>query len=164
MNLENIIVCAICLVAIGVVGYFMYTKVTTQNEEMLKLSKRCETIEMMFARPPPPDDLQAMYRGQRTGLAPGLAPGLPPGRAPERPAGQHVPAHRRLVVNEHEGGYERPQPRSSPCDSMCDLKPLHIDANEDELDHIVNAELNKVFEEDKASPKRKKSPSSKKSD
>jgi hypothetical protein len=47
---------------------------------------------------------------------------------------------------------------------MCDLKPLHIDANEDELDHIVNAELNKVFEEDKASPKRKKSPSSKKSD
>ena len=62
MNLENIIVCAICLVAIAIVGYFMYTKVTAQNQEMFKLSKRCEAIEMMFARPPPPDDLQAMYR------------------------------------------------------------------------------------------------------
>ncbi len=153
MNLENIIVCAICLVAIAAVGYFMYTKVTTQNEEMLKLSKRCETIEMMFARPPPPDDLQAMYRSQRNA-----------GRAPERPAGQHVPARdRHLVVHEHErGGYERPQPRSPPCESaMCDLEPLQIETNEDELDHIVNAELNKVFEEDKASPKKS---SSKKSD
>lgn len=164
MNLENIIVCAICLVAIAVVGYFVYTKVTAQNQEMLKLTKRCEAIEMMFARPPPPDDLQAMYRpkygGQRNA-----------GRAPERPTGQHpehtVPADRHLVVHEHEGGYERPQPRSPPCESaMCDLEPLRIDTNEDELDHIVNAELNKVIEEDKASPKRKtgKRPSSKKSD
>ena len=155
MNLENIIVCAICLVAIAVVGYFMYTKVTTQNEEMLKLSKRCDNIEMMFVRPPPPDDLQAMYRGQRNA-----------GKAPERPAGQVPARDRHLVVHEHEGerpqGYERPQPRSPPCESaMCNLEPLQIETNEDELDHIVNAELNKVFEEDKASPKKS---SSKKSD
>ena len=26
------------------VGYFMYTKVTAQNQEMFKLSKRCEAI------------------------------------------------------------------------------------------------------------------------
>ena len=138
MNLENIIVCAICLVAIAIVGYFMYTKVTAQNQEMLKLSKRCEAIEMMFARPPPPDDLQAMYR-------PKYAP----------------PQERRQVYE------QRRQQPSPPCKSaMCDLEPLQIDTNEDELDHIVNAELSKVIEEDKASPKRKsgKRPSSKKSD
>ena len=136
MNLENVIVCAICLVAIAVVGYFMYTKVTTQNEEMLKLSKRCDSIEMMFARPPPPDDLQAMYRGR---------------------AGQPVPARdRRLTVHEHEG-----RPRSPPCESaMCDLEPLRIDTNEDELNHIVDAELNKVFGEGKASSKKSASPKS----
>ena len=152
MNLENIIVCVICLVAIAIVGYFMYTKVTAQNQEMLRLSKRCEAIEMMFARPPPPDDLQAMYR--------------PKYAAQHRPTNQHPehmqPHDRHLAVHEHEGGYERP-----PCESaMCDLEPLCIDTNEDELDHIVNTELNKVIEEDKASPKRKtgKRPSSKKSD
>ena len=36
MNLENIIVCAICLVAIAIVGYFMYTKVTAQNQEVVQ--------------------------------------------------------------------------------------------------------------------------------
>jgi hypothetical protein len=135
MNLENIIVCAICLVAIAIVGYFMYTKVTAQNQEMLKISKRCEAIEMLFARPPPPDDLQAMYR---------------PKYAAERPApvnSQHQ--------SQTERQYDRPSPRSPPCESaMCDLEPLQIDTNEDELDYIVNAELNKVIEEN-ASPKRK---------
>jgi hypothetical protein len=146
MNLENIIVCAICLVAIAIVGYFMYTKVTAQNQEMHKLSKRCEAIEMLFARPPPPDDLQAMYK---------------PKYAPERPA-----FPRRHLVDEQQP-YDRPSPRSPPCESaMCDLEPLQIDANEDELDHIVNAELNKVIEENKTSPKRKtgKRSSAKKSD
>jgi hypothetical protein len=130
MNLENIIVCAICLVAIAIVGYFMYTKVTAQNQEMLKISKRCEAIEMLFARPPPPDDLQAMYR---------------PKYAAERPA-----------PSSGNSQTERPSPRSPPCESaMCDLEPLQIDTTEDELDYIVNAELNKVIEENNASPKRK---------
>jgi hypothetical protein len=151
MNLENIIVCAICLVAIAIVGYFMYTKVTAQNQEMFKLSKRCEAIEMMFARPPPPDDLKAMYRPKYTY------------RNTSETSTQHPDTDKHLTVHEHE---ERAQPRSPPCESaMCDLEPLHIDTNEDELDHIVNAELNKVIiEEDKASPKRKtgkRSPSKK---
>lgn len=162
MNLENIIVCVICLVAIAIVGYFMYTKVTVQNQEMLKLSKRCEAVEMMFARPPPPDDLQAMYKPKYAGRG-----------APERPSAQRHHEHtqqphdRHLVVHEHQGGYEQPQPRSPPCESaMCDLEPLHIATNADELDYIVNTELNKVIEEDGASPKRKtgKRLSSKKSD
>lgn len=156
MNLENIIVCAICLVAIAIVGYFMYTKVTAQNQEMHKLSKRCEAIEMMFARPPPPDDLQAMYR-------PKYAPGTTQRQdaPPQQDERQHMYEQRR------QQPYDRPSPRSPPCESaMCDLEPLQIDTNEDELDHIVNAELSKVIEEDKASPKRKtgKRPSSKKSD
>lgn len=131
--------CAICLVAIAIVAYFMYTKVTNQNTEMLKLSKRCEAIEMLFARPPPPDDLQAMYRPRYGGQYGGQYGGHHNTGRVDQPA-QH---------REHEGGYERPQPRSPPCESaMCDLNPLHIDTNEDELNHIVNAELNKVIEED----------------
>lgn len=155
MNLENIIVCAICLVSIAIVGYFMYTKVTAQNQEMHKLSKRCEAIEMLFARPPPPDDLQAMYK---------------PKYVPERPAppSQQQTERRHLVDEQHrQQPYDRPSPRSPPCESaMCHLEPLQIDTNEDELDHIVNAELNKVIEENKTSPKRKtgKRSSSKKSD
>ena len=142
MNLENIIVCAICLVAIAIAGYFIYTKVTAQNQEMLKLSKRCEAIEMMFAKPPSSDELHAMYR-------------------PKYVSQRNAP---HPAVHEHEEGYERPQPRSHPCESaMCELEPLHIDTNEDELDNIVNAELNKVIEEDKA-VKTGKRPSSKKSD
>jgi hypothetical protein len=112
-------------VAIAIVGYFMYTKVSAQNQEMIELTKRCDAIEMLFARPPPPDDLQAMYR-------------------PKYPnQNQHV---------------------SPPCKSaMCDLEPLQIDTNEAELDHIVDAELSKVIEEEaRSSPKRKRS--TKKSD
>jgi hypothetical protein len=159
MNLENIIVCAICIMAIAIAGYFMYTKVTTQNQEMLKLSKRCEAIEMLFARPPPPDDLQAMYR---------------PKYAPEHPASSsgnsNQPQTERqypMYEQHRQQPYDRLQPRSPPCESaMCDLEPLHIETNEEELDHIVNAELNKVIEENKASPRRKtgKHPATKKSD
>lgn len=149
MNLENIIVCAICLVAIAIVGYFMYTKVTAQHQEMLKLSKRCEAIEMLFARPPPPDDLQAMYRPKYT----------------QRNTQNNATERQPPVTHPHI--YDRPSPRSPPCESaMCDLEPLQIDTNEDELDHIVNAELSKVIEEEEqrssTSPKRKRS--SKKSD
>ena len=121
------------MVAIAIVGYFMYTKVSAQNQEMLKISKRCEAIESMFARPPPPDDLQAMYR--------------PKYSQPRERAEQH----------ERSSAYERPSPRSPPCESaMCDLEPLHIETNEDELDHIVNAELTKVIETENANGKPKK--------
>ncbi len=125
MNLENVIVCAICLVAIAIVGYFMYTKYNAQNIEMLKLAKRCETIEMLFARPPPPDDLQAMYK--------------PKYAAPQQ----------------HQAS--QPTPRSPPCEveGMCDLEPLRLETNDDELDVIVNEELTKVIETEKT-PRKKK--------
>jgi len=126
MNFENIIVCAICIVAIAITGYFMYTKVSAQNQEMLKLSKRFEAIEMLFTRPPPPDDLRAMYK--------------PKYKLDERPVNEQPP---------HQLG-------SPPCESaMCDLEPLQIDTNEDELEHIVNAELSKVIEQERSSPKRR---------
>jgi hypothetical protein len=104
---------------------------------MLKISKRCEAIEMLFARPPPPDDLQAMYRPKY-----------------QHPQNQNAPTERQPAPHV----YDRPSPRSPPCESaMCDLEPLQIDTNEDELDHIVNAELSKVIEEEaeRTSPKRK---------
>jgi hypothetical protein len=128
MNIENTIVCAICLVSIGIVSYFMYTKYTAQNEEMLKLAKRCEAIEMLFARPPPPDDLRAMYKPRYTHNI-------------QRP----------LNV------YEQPMPKSPPCESaMCDLEPLRVENNEEEIDEIVNEEINKVIEEGKLKKKDKK--------
>jgi len=137
MNFENIIVCVICLVVIAIVSYFMYTKVTSQNQEMVKLSKRFETIEMLLARPPPPDDLHAMYKPKYTS-----------GEIKQNKQNKETPSPM---------SQETPSPMSPPCESaMCDLEPLHIETNEDELDYIVNAELNKVIEKDnKASPKRK---------
>jgi hypothetical protein len=122
MNLENIIICVICLAAIAVSGYFLYSKVTIQNQELIKLSKRCEAIETLFARPPPQDDIQAMYIPKYNNM----------NRQPET-------SHKSHTVN--------PSPQSPLCESaMCDLEPLHIATNEEELDHIVNAELNKVIE------------------
>lgn len=144
MNLENIIVCAICLVAIATVGYFMYTKVSAQNQEMLKLSKRCEAIEMLFARPPPPDDIQALYKPKYASSS----------ARPEQTRNE-----------QHPSVYDRPSPRSPPCESaMCDLEPLRLDANEHELDHIVNAELSKIETEEKAPRKTGRRASSKKRD
>lgn len=118
MNLENVIVCAVCLVVIAIVGYFMYTKVTSQQQEMVKLAKRCEAIEMMFAKPPPLDDLQAMYR----------------------------PKYNQGASNQDQG----------PCESaMCDLSPLQIEVNEEDLDNIANAELSKVMATEKPTPRKK---------
>jgi hypothetical protein len=132
MTFENIIVCVISLIAIAIVGYYMYTKVNAQNQEMLKLAKRCETIEMMFARPPPPDDLQAMYKPKY--------------------------AHEgRPRASDDERLHEEKRPQAPPpCESaMCDLEPLHIETNENELDYIVKAELRNVIETENTSPKRK---------
>jgi hypothetical protein len=116
--------CTICIASIAVLGYFMYMKVSAQNQEMNKLSKRFEAIEMLFARPPPPDDLHDMYGTKY----------------------QHSSDHKTPILSQ-----------KSPCESaMCDLEPLRIDVNEDELENIVNAELSKVIEKEAAtSPKRK---------
>lgn len=138
--------CAICLVAISVVAYFMYTKVASQNSEMLKISKRCEAIEMLFAKPPSPEDLQSMYKPKYAHDQ----------KEEQTPQG----------ISHHTNLYDKQPPRSPPCDSaMCDLEPLNIDTNEDDLDFIVNEEVNKI-EQEKASPKRKmgKRPSSKKNE
>lgn len=110
MNSENIIICGICLAAIAIVGYLMYTKISDQNQEINSISKRFDAIEMMLARPPPPDDLHAMYS--------------PPSASNERRVTARSPP---------------------PCESaMCNLEPLHIESNEEELNNIVDAELNNI--------------------
>jgi hypothetical protein len=100
MNLESVIVCAVCLIAIALVGYYMHSKVSTQNDEILKLTKRCEAMEMLLSGPPPPDDLHSMFTSKQ---------------------------------------------QSKQCESsMCDLEPLRIEANDEELDNIVETELSKM--------------------
>jgi hypothetical protein len=52
MNFENILVIGICFVAIAIVAYYFYRKYTSQQNDMNALSKRFETIEMMFTITP----------------------------------------------------------------------------------------------------------------
>jgi len=52
MNLENVVIIIVCLVATAVVGYYLYTKYTNQQVDLLKLSKRCEALELLFLNPP----------------------------------------------------------------------------------------------------------------
>lgn len=61
MNFENIIVIVVCFVAIAVVAYCFYSKYSSQQKDMNALSKRFETIEMMFATPPPQKELSDVY-------------------------------------------------------------------------------------------------------
>ncbi|MGL5961433.1 MAG: hypothetical protein ACRCZ0_05715 [Cetobacterium sp.] len=61
MNFENILVIGICFVAIAVVAYYFYRKYTSQQNDMNALSKRFETIEMMFTTPPPQKELSDIY-------------------------------------------------------------------------------------------------------
>lgn len=61
MNFENIIVIGICFVAIAIVAYYFYSKYTSQQNDMNALSKRFETIEMMFTTPPLQKELSDVY-------------------------------------------------------------------------------------------------------
>jgi hypothetical protein len=79
MNLENIIVIGICFIAIAIVAYCFYNKYTSQQNDMNALSKRFETIEMMFATPPSQNELSDVYNKKHKILKTGpTTPTQPP--------------------------------------------------------------------------------------
>lgn len=51
-KLETVLPVIISAILIGAVAYYFYTKITTQNNALVNLSKRCEMLEMTFMRPP----------------------------------------------------------------------------------------------------------------
>jgi len=60
MNLENIITVCVCLVAIAAAVWFLWNKLSVQQQKATIFQQRLEAIESMFTLPPPPDDLNRM--------------------------------------------------------------------------------------------------------
>ncbi len=122
MNFENIIY-IISLITVGIVCYYMYTKITSQNNELIKLTKKFEAIELLLTKPPSHEEIQTMYQPNS---------------------------------NLNRSNPLSPlSPLSPQCESaMCDLEPLQINTNTDELDDIVNTEL-KVINKDKKNSTKK---------
>ena len=56
----GIIISCICLVLIAVCGYFLYTKIGTQQTTIEELVHRQLSIEGMLMRPPPRQEVQSL--------------------------------------------------------------------------------------------------------
>jgi hypothetical protein len=78
MNLENMLMVGLCLAAVAALVWFLWNKLSSQQQETDSLRKRLEAIELAFTRPPPPDDLNAMLVPRQTYDSPDV------NRRPER--------------------------------------------------------------------------------
>jgi hypothetical protein len=122
MNFENILVIGICFVAIAIVTYYFYSKYTSQQNDMNALSKRFETIEMMFTMPSPQKELSDIYNRKYTNPSRGTGSGLP---------------------------YQQMEPlvpSKISCEiGLCDLQPLQLETNgsceKTQIDKIDDDEL-----------------------
>lgn len=115
MNFENILVIGVCFVAIAIVTYYFYSKYTSQQNDMNALSKRFETIEMMFTMPSPQKELSDIYNRKYTNPSRGTGSGLP------------VPSKISCEIG------------------LCDLQPLQLETNgsgeKTQIDKIDDDEL-----------------------
>jgi hypothetical protein len=62
VNLETIVILGLCAAVVAVVIYYTYTKISSQNKELVKMEKRLERMEAMLTKPPSRDDLNELYR------------------------------------------------------------------------------------------------------
>ena len=62
VNLETIVILGLCAAVVAVVIYYTYTKISSQNKELIKMEKRLERMEAMLTKPPSRDDLNELYR------------------------------------------------------------------------------------------------------
>lgn len=62
MNTENIIMIAVCGALILALSYYIYSQNSQRSKDIEKISKRLESIEMMFARPPRTEELMNVYK------------------------------------------------------------------------------------------------------
>jgi len=149
MNFENILVIGICFVAIVIVAYYFYNKYTSQQNDMNALSKRFETIEMMFTTPPPQKELSDIYNRKSTELefinptqkvdgarAELFRVGFSPSAASDLrfdPSVQNIDRSKHYSQMEPLGLRPRAEglvPSKISCEiGLCDLQPLQLEKN-----------------------------------
>src|SRR5579864_214147 len=64
--IEHIIVAAVCVILIGIVGYFLYNKISTQQNIIDELVHRYRSIEAVIYRPPPRQELNSLFKPNAT--------------------------------------------------------------------------------------------------
>lgn len=55
--IEHVITTIICVAVIGIVGYYLYRKISFQQEKVEDLEKRYRAIETLFSRPRPSEEM-----------------------------------------------------------------------------------------------------------
>lgn len=171
MNFENIIVIGVCFVAIAIVAYYFYSKYTSQQRDMNALSKRFESIEMMFLPPHPlQNELSDVYNRKhdraevhRAGKSwENTGPTDYREQTKTYPRGAPVPIEEindRRVRGVRQGlwpGEPLVPSKIIMCEveGLCDLQPLEIETNNAEIDEIVEDEINKVMDDIERSSKK----------
>ena len=116
MNIENIIILSVCLIAIAAASYYFYTKCNSQQTTIDVLTKRCDELERRLKPVPLHSELAAVYQRNRQ-------------RSPQSPQTTSQ------IFNPSE-----------PCGtSLCDLQPVVIPTNEYLIEDIVDEEVNSVL-------------------
>jgi|LakMenE18May11ns_1017448.scaffolds.fasta_scaffold9952435_3 hypothetical protein len=101
MNVENILIIAVCIILISVVGYFLWNKISNQNKIIEQLSKRIEDIELMFTNPPSQDELNSVFGYEK----------------------HQISNKHRFQKIDHE------QEEEKECENgLCDLSPMVVDS------------------------------------
>lgn len=169
MNLENIIVIGVCLTAIAITIFYFYNKYNSQKQEMLLLSKRCETIEMILTKPPPQNELSDVYN--RNTSQDQDFQWIPPQRKgplcviiEKAETRSDVNGFRNwsepgqgLAISDRGGQSSILIPQKCEVEGLCDLQPLRIETSEAEINEIVEDEI-KAATERELSEGRSKSP------
>jgi Chordopoxvirus A13L protein len=62
--IEHIIVVGICVVIIAIIGYYLYSKINTQQDTIDQLIKRYRSLEAVIYRPPPRTELTSLFNQQ----------------------------------------------------------------------------------------------------
>jgi hypothetical protein len=160
MNLENIVVIGVCLTAIAIVAFYLYRKYSSQKQDIIELSKRCETIEMILSAPPPRNELTDVYnrtQNQNKKFNDWDILGS------QEKTNDKVLITTSIIQSHNQQTTQNPESIIlQNCDflGLCDLQPLRIETNEAEINKIVEAEINEIAEDEinKALELKKKSP------
>lgn len=57
----GIIVGSICLLALGIIGYFLYNRINTQQTTIEQMIMRQRSMEAVIFRPPPKQEIKSLY-------------------------------------------------------------------------------------------------------
>ena len=162
MNFETILVIGICFVAIAIVAYYFYSKYISQQNDMNALSKRFETIEMMFTIPPPQKELSDIYNRKysteftnpSSNQQQGTAPPSPPQVLASRSQRLNAEAWTQpLPYGRGPSGPQRSMPRplvpsKISCEiGLCDLQPLQLETN-DPMELPLHATLRDIDDDE----------------